>query len=101
MHINEDTVLLEVLQSSFFETISDKIEVKHLFKLYLSVKFVDNHLRIKFRIDQQKIDFLVDSIHFELDNFSSFHCDTSREQLNLFGTDVSVSERETEGITFK
>jgi len=64
-----------------------------------SINLADDNLRIEFRVDQQKIDLSLDGCHFELDDLSSLDGDTLGQKLNLFGTDLSVGEGETEGET--
>jgi len=66
-----------------------------------SINLADDNLRIEFRVDQQKIDLSLDGCHFELYDLSSLDGDTLGQKLNLFGTDLSVGEGETEGETCK
>jgi len=101
LDVDIQTVLFEIFKPSLFETVSYKVIVQHFFEVDHSINLADDNLRIEFRVDQQKIDLSLDGCHFELDDLSSLDGDTLGQKLNLFGTDLSVGEGETEGETCK
>jgi len=101
LDVDIQTVLFEIFKPSLFETVSYKVIVQHFFEVDHSINLADDNLRIEFRVDQQKIDLSLDGCHFELDDLSSLDGDTLGQKLNLFGTDLSVGEGETEGVACK